>query len=298
MAVPASRNEFSCPGLIPCSEITVVEPKITYVDGNPSLAKTIGLELVQSQVLTVKWTMRNPYGDTVNLRMCSPITSKFIMKESISSPSSSIVIPASIDSLDSGIVSFSLNDQHTSQPGIYVGEIGIFNQDDKLLMSNRVFLIINSSLFSMESGSQGPPSINEIRLSLRSSSPADSPLLGEREWDVSEICYAIQRPVMYWNESPPPIGIYFNTSNFPYKYYWMEGITGELMILAANFYRREHLPYNAAGISVDDRNKFQQYEAEGYRKRMIFEKFVYQKKVSLNAECGYATFSSDYLMRR
>ena len=71
-------------------------------------------------------------------------------------------------------------------------------------------------------------------------------------------------------------------------------MTGYLYQMAARHYRRVHLPYSAAGLTVDDKNKAQEYQAIGDAMWQEFAGFVTAQKVSMNASAAIGTLGSAY----
>lgn len=140
----------------------------------------------------------------------------------------------------------------------------------------------------------GPPSIAEIRLHLRDSSPAESYLLEHLMFDDAEIALAIARPVMYWNEIPPPLDVVYNTQTFPFRYHWLEGICANLFMMVAEQFRRNQLSYSAGGLSVDDQNKEAGYERAGQARWQAYREWVRATKASINLESCYGEVTSSY----
>jgi hypothetical protein len=95
---------------------------------------------------------------------------------------------------------------------------------------------------------------------MRDNGPADNSLLDDVEFDAAEITQAVLRPIMYWNETPPPIQPLLTTKTFPFREMWMVGIQSYLFDMVSSHYRRNQLAYNAGGLSIDDKNKEQQTE--------------------------------------
>jgi hypothetical protein len=147
--------------------------------------------------------------------------------------------------------------------------------------SNTFYLTVDPGLFTGEIF--GPPTIAEVRLSLRDSGPAESMLLNNLAFSDEEIAMAIARPVQLWNETPPNLRKYrYTTTTFPFRYHWLEAIAGTLFLLAAEYNRRNNLTYSAANVSVNDLDKEPQYEAAGQRRLQMFREFVRAKKSELN----------------
>jgi hypothetical protein len=137
-------------------------------------------------------------------------------------------------------------------------------------------------------------SIAEIRLHLRDSAPGESYLLENLMFDDAEIALAIARPVMYWNEVPPPLGRNYSTQNFPFRYHWLEGICANLFMMVAEQFRRNQLSYQAGGIAVDDQNKEGSYERAGQTRWQAYREWVRATKASINLESCYGEVGSNY----
>lgn len=296
MPVIATTADQPCSTMTTCSELRKLNPDVTLVEGREASGRLMAVECNQGQVFTLKWTIRDRLGGVIDLSTCGPgVTAKLRLKEALGSPTSELLADLAATIVDpvNGVVEAPLTAVHTADPGVYAGEWGVFDGTN-LIFSNIFFLVVNAGLYGTGT-KPGPPRLPEIRLHVRSSCPEDSILLETLEWDMAELAYAVQRPVMYWNETAPPIGLEYNTQSFPYRFHWLEAIVGELMIMAAHSYRRDHLPYTAAGVSVDDKAKWTHYEAEGYRRRQSYERFVLQRKASINMEMGFGSFASEYV---
>ncbi|NBZ97017.1 MAG: hypothetical protein EBR40_11450, partial [Proteobacteria bacterium] len=186
-------------------------------------------------------------------------------------------------------------------PGIFYGEMALINVPAQeanqpcVVFSNTFYVIINRSAFDSRSSNRnaGPPTMAEIRLHLRDSAPGESYLIENLMFDDAEIALAITRPIQYWNEVPPPIGI-FTTQNFPFRYHWLEGICANLFFMVAEQYRRNQLSYSAGGLSVDDQNKEANYEQAGQIRWQAYREWVRAKKAEINLEGGYGEIGSTY----
>lgn len=281
-----------------CSALKELSPSVTAVEGTPNYAKPMAFTIQQGQQAVLEWTMRDPSGCPVDLTTCGgPVT--FYLREALSlgDPSSrGVVIPCNPVDLANGVVDVSLTADAVAYPGISLGQFAASDSDGQLIFSNDCWLIVNRAL-SVPAGQQthaGPPTLAEIRLHMRDSSPVDNLWLGVNEFDNVEIASCIVRPIDYFNETPPPLDFSFNTSNFPWRYNWLNGIIACLYELASLHYSRVHLPYSAGGTQVDDKNKAQEYAQVAQRKWEDFKQWVLQKKVQINAQGAYMTTGSLY----
>lgn len=280
----------------------ILVPQTTLVEGKPNYRKIQAVEVNAGMASLIKWTMKSPNGDPVDLTdaAANGATAQARLREaadwSLGIWPPQLVIPGTISNPAAGEVDIQLTQDAVAVPGITWVEIGIMDAAGNLMFSNQFYLVVNRSMWSaaIPNAPAGPPSIAEIRLAIRDSAPEDNLWLEVTEWDLAEIASCIERPVLYWNESPPPIPQRYNTTTFPYRYYWMGGIVGLLYLMAEAHYMRVHLPYQAGGISVDDKNKFQIYGQKGRQMWEEYKQWVQWKKVQLNCENAVMSVGSPY----
>jgi len=131
----------------------------------------------------------------------------------------------------------------------------------------------------------GPLTIAEVRLWTRDHDPEMNDLLDEVEYKDNEIIAAIRRGVDLWNSIPPILSAHrYNPTNFPQEYrsQWIDVTIGFLKTIAADWYDRNHLQYQADGVTVDDRNKGPAYRQDGYARINEYKAWLKDIKVSLN----------------
>ena len=196
-----------------------------------------------------------------------------------------------------GVVQARLPSEVVQDAGIYQLSWGILDASETLQLVNDGLLSVERSLFGESVRTQyriqGPPTINEIRMHIMDSSGAENLLLDDVEFHFEQIAAAVTKPIRQWEESPPPLRTRFDTRNFPYKHNWLEAIAGHLFMAAAHNYRRNHLPYQAGGLAIDDKGKEQQYLQAGQMLLQGWKEFMMFKKFELNArECVGAVGSS------
>lgn len=152
------------------------------------------------------------------------------------------------------------------------------------------WLYVKRSLTSLEDGNR-PITIPEIRMALRDTSPSYNSLLEDLEFSDEEIVYAITRPVEEWNETPPLLDTY-TTGTFPFREFWRKATIGYLLKTAAYHYQRNYVPYNAGGISFDDKNKAPQYFQSGEQALQEWRAFILAKKREINMGLAFGTMGS------
>jgi hypothetical protein len=305
---------------IQCVDQISATPKVTRVEGVEVWQKRQAVLAVQGQESVVNFTMRNVDGAPVDLTACLLATQIVETTSGQSSQSSSSLpysssttfeqaggrilvrmlealslhscsvpyeVEGSAPTPGTGHIRFTLPADVVALPGVYVFEAALLDSGDGLLFSNKGYLFVERGLFGPVRTSGGPYTLQEIRLALRDSGPEDNYMLASEEFDLAEICSSVIRPVEIWNEAQPPIRKKYNTTTYPFRRQWMLGTKAELYKIAAAHYRREDLPISAAGIQVDDKKKAMEYETIGDRLLKEYERWVRDKKVSLNAEACF-----------
>jgi len=262
------------------------------------------------QTAVIQWQMTDRNGTPIDLSecVCDDATEdsessesecdfqlKFRIREQvIGHCATELTVDIADEDVANGIVHITLPPEITSVPGLYYGEVAAFStvDDEELLVFSNIFTVIIER-GSWSANRNGPPSFAEIRLHLRDSDPAESRLLDGVTFDDAEIALAIQRPIQYWNEIPPDVKRY-STASFPHRYHWLEAIAGELFLMASEGYRKNHLAYSAAGISVDDQNKEPNYEQAAARRLAGWKDFVRRKKAEINLNAAWGEVGSQY----
>jgi hypothetical protein len=291
-----------------CVDQNKLSAPISGQNGQAVLTRMRAISITQGQTATIKWQMQAKDGVPVNLSACAVSTPEnqlkvvFRMKEQIALGNQNPIysLDAAVVDEDKGEVSVELPANMVGIPGIYYGEMALVTAETgnennpQVVFSNLFYVIINRGTFGSEGNAGGPPSIAEVRLHLRDSSPNESFLLENLMFDDAEIALAIARPVMYWNEIPPPLDQVYNTQNFPFRYHWLEGICANLFLMVAEQYRRNQLQYQAGGIAVDDQNKETNYERAGQARWQAYREWVRATKAAINLEGCYGEVASNY----
>ena len=218
-------------------------------------------------------------------------TVTYIARSSFGSEVADLAEPCSVVDADKGIVKFALQADQLPTPGIYLAGYNIVNTDGLLLHQVPRYLQITPDI------SQGltidrPLTIAEIRLALRDY-PTSNTLLDEVEFSDEEIIWALTRPVDIWNSTPPDIGTY-TYNNFPWRGAYMDGAVGELLSIAAHHYMRNELPYQSAGLSVNDKAKAANYLQLSENLKAKFVAFVERKKYEINVATGTRFMGGPY----
>lgn len=287
----------------------IISAPVSTQNGRPLLGRMRAVTINQGQCAKIAWQMHDKDGHPVDLQPVgfgagAPPQNQYAvvlrLKEQISLGNRypPVELPATVVDAAVGKIEVQLNAAQVALPGIYYAEAALVTASNDpavtqcVIFSNIFSLIISRSDFGSATPG-GPPSIAEIRLHLRDSSPAESFLLDHLMFDDAEIALAIQRPIQYWNEIPPPIGE-FTTQDFPFRYHWLEGICANLFFMVAEGFRRNQLSYSAAGVTLDDQNKEPNYERAGQMRWDAYREWVRVKKAQINLEGSYGEVGSLY----
>lgn len=282
----------------------VIVPRITQVERHAVLGKIRAVQLSQGQVVTVQAQLHQlPSGEPIDLgqfgfggsSIGGDSEHKLVAKivEPLSNwPGSKGAAEVECSSPDpgNGLVNILVPKKVTEYAGIRICEIGLLTKDtNDLLHANSVMFFINPGLFGKTTNRRGPPSVQELKLSMRDSAPEDGYLLDEEEFDLAELCNAVVWPVRAWNEWQPAVGVNYSTISYPYAEQWRLGAMSHLYQIAAAHYRREDLAYSADGITVADKNKAGQYEEMSARLLAEYKRWVTLEKVRINAEACFGS---------
>lgn len=305
-----------------CDAQNAIRPAQTVVDGCPVLPKLQCHEVQMAQNAQLLWNFKSPQGEYVNLVDClahcnssssnsgesfDPISTPGcgptlrLRELSGVNPIDDLIIPVDVAIVDAarGLVrSDPLPEEIVRSPGVYLEEWAFFDTNGNMLFSNQCCTFVRRGLFGVDTDpfrrNLGPPTLEEIRLAMRDNAPADNMLLDDIEFDSAEISQAVLRPIQYWNETPPPIRPLLTTKTFPFREMWLLGIQAYLFDMVANHYRRNQLAYNAGGVSVDDKNKEQQYRAASNQLTQQFREMLRAKKIEINISLFSGTLGSPY----
>lgn len=318
MGSPCCEGTPAAPVLLSavvCTGQNVIGPDTTTRYRKSLYKRQRSVTVRGGQAATLRWQMLGWDSNPLDLSECvcpasessessqgsCDFTLRFRLREQLMGRCS-VELPVTVEDVTAGQVLIDLPQDVTKRAGIYYGEVAAFNTEEdadageNVVFSNIFTVVITGGQWA-STRTPGPPSFAEIRLHLRDSDPSENLLLDGLTFDDAEIAFAIKRPVEYWNEIPPPVRTY-TTQNFPFKYHWLMGITGELFLIAAEGYRKNHLAYSAAGISIDDQAKEPNYEKAAQMRLQDYRDFVRRKKVEMNVAGAFGEVVSDYGLGR
>jgi len=189
---------------------------------------------------------------------------------------------ATVVDATTGLIEFDIPEGARDVAGVYLAEVGVFDTSSNLLFTNEYYIYVEPSAWSATQY-LGPPTLDEIRLSIRDSDANENELLGQLDFDVAEIASAVTRTVRYWNVAPPVLRVaIYSTRTFPFRDIWLEGAQLNLFAMAEEGYRRNFLKAAAGGTVTDDRNRHREYNV-AYREHLArFNDSITREKVSIN----------------
>jgi hypothetical protein len=221
--------------------------------------------------------LREECGDPVDL---TGRTVSFVAKDRWGKQTADVAKAMTVIDAESGQVQLSLTPAESADPGIFLGEVTLYN-GDTAVRRFRCYLEITENLDSVSGRSRGL-TIAEIRMAIMDRCDADNFLLDNVEFSDTQIVWAIRRPVDLWNDMPPDLRLYYTSADFPYRYYWVNGVIGELLAMAAHNSRRNNLRYSAANLTVDDKSDAPEYQREANELRSEYKQWVLLTKRAIN----------------
>jgi len=301
------------------NNLDIIVPGIDVSDGCEVLGKAKVFIAMQGVLSTLRWVFRDSQGNPIDLSACFPADSASASSSAtdvehvvqvrwdkalkICSTPPIIFYGVVVDAAN-GVVQAHLPAAAVAKAGVFqmhwaigtpITGTGIPKDVIAPLYVNRALVSVERSLFGSDFGISGPPTIQDIRLHIKDSSPAENFLLDDVEFDDAEIIRAIVKPVEQWNETNPMMAAHrYDTQTFPFRHFWLQAIQGYLLLFASHHYRRNRLPYSSAGVSVDDLNKEQQYLAASDLLLKDWSTWMIRKKGELNALAAYGIVGSDY----
>jgi hypothetical protein len=289
---------------------TVIGPDQPCEDGCPILTKKRTVLADKGVCATVEWPLRYRNGGAVDLTSCFPNTdgeeSQSETSVSADLDTASIVVRfagcdrgGSIYEVDgtasdptTGKIRFMPPPEVFNTAGIYQLSIGLKDIAGNVIFQEPGLLSVEPTLFGDVSQRTGPPTVRDLRIHLRDN-PVENELLGDYEFDVSEIMEAVRYPVMQWNETPPPVAR-FNCANFPFTFHWRQAIVGELLRTAAHHYMRNEYQASHGGVTGNFKAKHRQYLELAELYSTEWRRFVRAKKIEINAGRAFSSLNSTY----
>jgi hypothetical protein len=273
----------------------IIRAGIPLVEGCPVLTRIKCFVTQQGVTPTLEHTFRDKLGNPVDLPGLTTESQSELRlvarwKEVIAPVNGSNPIRSAegdIVTPHEGLVRVELPAASIPQAAIYGVDLGVLCDEQPLLVDS-LLLWVEPSLFSLPTSrqrtDQGPPRVDDFRMRLQDSCRQENLLLDGLEFGDEQFAHALCRPIEYWNGQPPPLRPWRDTRNFPFREAWVSAAIGHLFNFSASNYRRNHLPYSAGGMQVDDKNKEAPYMQASIRLLDEWKQFVASTKMSHNAK--------------
>jgi hypothetical protein len=297
---------------IQCNDLDLIPETVDFQDGCPVLPKMNIHAVSRGQCGTLEKVIRDRNGNPVNLSNClcdaelsvsdqdeAPlcgVIARFREATGYDSNDKIHTLETEIIDAGNGVVRITLPEVLVNVPGLYKAIWGVFN-DGKMYYSMEGYLIVENGLFGFTTVNEvmhGPPSLREIRLTIRDNAPSENTLLRDVEFSDVEIGEAILRPVRQWEEMLPPLCTHFTTKTFPFKDNWITGTQAYLYDMAEAWYRRNYLKTTAGGIQIADRDKEKEYLRAAQIKLKEFKDWALLRKTEINAQSFMGEIGSTY----
>lgn len=300
--------------------IVVPEVAIDSVTGRPVPERIKNLTIPSGVATELRWQMVDSQGRIVDLSTCACENAPCLYSYALLLCDYFGCKPlVCIDAVTYDAGSNELRVKASLSAGVYAAEMVVYYQDPTHptniantawnaanpsetprpmlrvpIFINRFFLTVERTVLNGDwTNNQGPLSFAEIRLAMRDSGAVENRLLQTVRFSDEELVLAMSRPVLYWNEIPPPVATY-DMQTFPYRYHWLQGTIGYLMMMLSEYQRANQLEYSAGGISVRDQSAFMTYAQASELYISQFKTFVRQKKIEINIRGGFGSVGSQF----
>lgn len=321
MPVIATPVTISSSTGLTIADLNVVAPEVTHVEGLPAYSRKQTARINQGQTTTLRWQLRDRNtGKIIDLSLLVASSGSASSDSSSASVSDSAAVSeavikfraseatrihstlmwacdATIVEATQGLVQLILPSSLTERAGLFSVEWGIFDvTGESMLYSVQGWLWINRGEFGLGPSDLGLPSVDSLRGLLRDSDPTDNYLRASVEFDLTEYSEASLRAIQRFNSRPPAISrLRASSITFPDSAQLQDAILAELYLISAAWYRRNHLSYQAAGVTVDDMNKAADYERIGIGLQQKFDAWAGTIKKAANARAFMGTMNSPYV---
>jgi hypothetical protein len=288
-------------------------PPVTQVFGVPAIERARAVVATYGPATVVRWQMHGRDGTPIDLTAGLPGGSsagigpggsvagdepglQLRMREAsgcgaVATYPASCVTPA--DAAAGWVEAVLRGTKDLTGPGIYRAELGLVDAGGTPVVTNPLLIYLEPSLFDPVPAAPGPPPVADVRMTLRDSSPAESQLIATTAWDDAEVALAMLRVIEKFNAMPPQLSTRATTHGFP-TYWWCRGAAAILYRMAADYCRKNHLAYQAGGVSVDDLNKAAEYDAAAQAAQAEFDKWAQSARIQASMNECWGSAASPY----
>lgn len=189
-----------------------------------------------------------------------------------------------------GSVNLSLTSDELPYAGIWWAAFQVVNPAGDVVSETPAWLMVHKSIdHAVRENTPLCPS--ELRLFMLDVCPEDNPLLDDVEFTTEEYMAVIRWVVDKWNETPPDVARFTQTT-FPWRYHWMVGAASRLLMMASRWNSRNHLSFSTGDATVDDRDNAKEYAAFARELEQEFLIWFEAKKVEINQDLCYGSLTA------
>jgi hypothetical protein len=189
--------------------------------------------------------------------------------------------------INSNLFRFDFTQQNLSKSGLFLGDIILFDSDNNPIFVKKTYVEIERNATDAYMA-HDPLTISDVRLAMRDGQEVNS-LIDDVEFSNREIQQSLRRPVDLFNETQPSVAC-FNYADFPYREHHLAATTGFLLKLAAHWYRRNYKQMSGAGITIDDKARFEEYDREGDKLLAEYKEWCENEQVRINIGQSFGGF--------
>lgn len=302
------------------ADLNVITPGIPAMDGCPVLTRIKAFICQEGVNVTLEQTFRDRTGNPVDLFTPAEVSESGSIDFSDSDNDDSLntqvilriaefsgfnqgpqnikVSEGSVIDATNGVVRAPIPSSIYGQSGIYRLSWALVREGDIVLINDGL-LSVERSLFGFNTPgythTDGPPTINELRMSIVDSSPVENQyLLDDLEFSDEQLTIALTKPLADFNDMPPRIRLRFDSRNFPWKQEWLSAASGYLYQMAAAHYRRNKANLQGGGQLVGDKDKEREYLAAYQMHKQQWDEFRQLKKLQISMHECAGSYGSDY----
>lgn len=220
---------------------------------------------------------------------------RFVAKDHYSNTTLYLDVTPTIVTAADGEVQVDVSADDLWHPGVFFAEFVVYDVDpevdDTAVAQKRypAYMQVSQTLEDALTGLNHGIRIADIRMAMWDRCAEDNFLLDEVMFADDQIAFAVTRPVDLWNELPPIFSKKYSAADFPYKYHWINATIGELYMMAAHNYMRNHLSYQAHGVAVNDKDKYQHFLQMGREMKAEYKEWVSREKLQLNVNAAFGS---------
>lgn len=269
-------------------EIEVVRPEVARMEA-PVPQRRQAVLVRQGQLATIEIQFRDDVGRPLDLSDYVPSVQpgsslssssssssgtdyEFIVRFQEPFESSKVAIEAEayVYRASTGLLRYEIPEEVVQVSQILYAYVGVF-KSGRLVRVLETIVIVDRSAFGDGYRRVGVPPVSEVRSRLRDSGINDNYLLARVEHSLDEIAEATIKAVADWNHWAKNAGVRTaTTKNFSEPDNLMDGVMANLYPMLADNYRRNHLAYQAAGVSVNDKDYGDIYDKLAQSHRLSF----------------------------